>query len=116
MKRKEYWNSLLISLIIPILFSIKSENKMLSFLDTWTIIAILMIAYGLIVNLSRKGHFDLFRFATMQSANRLLKNDKVMTFIEYRDQQMEERKDKINAPLRVGCTAIIICFLLSLIY
>lgn len=116
MKNKELATSYFISLIIPILAAVSSKNKLLSFIDTWTIIGLILLMLGIFSDLCRRGYIDLFYFSIYKTSYMFSKNNESMDFYEYKLDKAKSRKNKPNMILRTAFLVVGSCVILTLVY
>ena len=82
-KSKEYRMALGLSLIVPILASMRSDNRIIMFLDTYTFLGLFMTLLGVLNSMRLHGSMDALQYSLRRSANLLGK-------VTYFDQPFEE--------------------------
>ena len=100
----------ILSMLYPAAKAIRAEeNKTIVFLDTLTIIAMLLMIFGVFYRLVLKGDFDRIQYVF----NRSLRPQK--PFDAYEEDREEERKYSFNYPLWLGIFYFVACALIGFI-
>lgn len=116
-KSKEYRFSVALSLVIPFLMSLRSSNRVLAFLDTYTFLGLFITIIGVMNNLRLHGSFDALQYSFRRSANFISRTEYYdQPFEEYLREKQAERYGKKNVILSVGITILVISVVLSLLY
>lgn len=116
-KSKEYKTSLALSLVVPFLISLRSDNRLLVFLDTYTFLGLFMTMIGVLNNLRLHGSFDAFQYALRRSSNFISKTEYFdQPFEEYLRDKQDERYGKKNVILSVGITILVFSIIMSYLY
>ncbi len=98
----------IITMIYPAAKAIRAEeNKTIVFLDTLTIVAMLLIIVGVFYRLVLKGDFDRVQYVF----NRSLRPQK--PFDAYEQDRTEERRTAFNYPLWLGIFYFAACALIG---
>ena len=116
-KSKEYRMTLGISLIVPILASMRSDNRLLVFLDTYTFLGLFMTLLGVMNSMRLHGSLDALQYSLRRSANLLGKVTYFeQPFEDYLREKQAEREGKKNVILSVGITILVFSYIMSNLY
>ncbi|MBE6114246.1 MAG: hypothetical protein E7191_04120 [Erysipelotrichaceae bacterium] len=116
-KSKEYRMALGLSLIVPILASMRSDNRIIMFLDTYTFLGLFMTLLGVLNSMRLHGSMDALQYSLRRSANLLGKVTYFdQPFEEYLREKEAERYGKKNVILSVGITILVFTFIMSKLY
>ena len=108
LRLREFITALIVSLIWPVVKAIISENHLVAFCDSLTIIGLIAIIFGVFTSAVLHGDYDI---AAYLARRRKYKNSE-MDFDTYVRMQEEIRKDSFNYPLLIGIIFLVTAFLI----
>jgi len=102
--------NLIISTAFPVVFTIGSavNERLLNFINALTIVGLVLIIFGVVYHLYRKGDFDITQYILNRSMN---KNAK--PYDAYMEDKEEKRKETFNYPLLIGILFLIVSIIVA---
>ncbi len=98
------------ALVYPVIVLVTAENRLLKFIDSLTVVGLVMIILGVVFSLIGHGDFDIISYVAQRSAAR----GHFKSFAAFREDQEEKRKDSANYPLLTGILFLVAAALLTL--
>ena len=103
----------IVTLLYPLARTVTaSDNRLLLFIDTLTIIAALLLIGGVIYSLYLHGDFDISSFVMRRARSSAPKQ----TFEAYKANQKERREASFNYPLFLGLVYIAVSAILAYVF
>lgn len=114
--KKQIIYSYIFIVMICILLTMNSDNKLLKFIDAYTIIGLCITAFSVFYNLYLKGDFDIFRYYSRKAANVVKKDSYTQEFSEFKQEYCNVDGSKKNTPLYLGVFMILTAAIMSYLY
>lgn len=101
---------LLITLAYPLAKAIRApKGRLLVFADTLTIIALVLVIFGILYSIVLHGDFDRSGFVVWRGLRRGPQPD----YARYEERRKEEREAAFNYPLFLGLFYLLVCAVLA---
>ena len=103
------------AMIYPVFALITSGGKTVKLIDATTIVGLVLLIMGVVMNLSRHGDFDIFEYVTRRSASSM-RHESIKPFSAFREDKEEKRKKGVNYPLITGILMLVLSAVMATLF